>query len=143
MASRRVKSDLEIYLKQIDESPLLTAEQEKALSRRIIAENCPESREHMVRSNLRLVVKIAFEYRRAGDAEAGESAEVWIQYRLGTPPLAVRGGFAVEQRRVVFGPIPQGYWNDLATYSPFRLRVVDARGKARSGWVEYEVVEAR
>lgn len=87
--------------------------------------------------------QIAFEYRRAGDAEAGESAEVWIQYRLGTPPLAVRGGFAVEQRRVVFGPIPQGYWNDLATYSPFRLRVVDARGKARSGWVEYEVVEAR
>lgn len=66
MASRRVKSDLEIYLKQIDESPLLTAEQEKALSRRIIAENCPESREHMVRSNLRLVVSIAKRYNNRG-----------------------------------------------------------------------------
>lgn len=66
MASKRVKSGLEIYLKQIDESPLLTAEQEKELCRNIIEKNCMASREHMVRSNLRLVVSIAKRYMNRG-----------------------------------------------------------------------------
>jgi len=47
------------YLKEIDESPLLTAEEEKELGRRIIEGNDPEARDHLVRSNLRLVVNIA------------------------------------------------------------------------------------
>ena len=64
--SRRVKTDLEIYLKQIDESPLLTADQEKALARKIINEGCMASREHMIRSNLRLVVAIAKRYMNRG-----------------------------------------------------------------------------
>jgi len=64
--SNRVKSGLEVYLKQIDELPLLTAEQEKALCRRIILENDPEARERMVRSNLRLVVSIAKRYMHRG-----------------------------------------------------------------------------
>src|SRR6058998_1212679 len=62
MASAAVQSGLQLYLKQINESPLLTADQEKDLGRRIINENCPESRERMVRSNLRLVVNIAKHY---------------------------------------------------------------------------------
>ncbi len=62
----RVKSGLELYLKQIDESPLLTAEEEKALCRRIIHENCPAARERMIRSNLRLVVAIAKRYTNRG-----------------------------------------------------------------------------
>ena len=66
MASKRVKSGLEIYLKQIDESPLLTADQEKELCRNIIERNCMASREHMVRSNLRLVVSIAKRYMNRG-----------------------------------------------------------------------------
>ncbi len=64
--SRRVKTDLEIYLKQIDESPLLTADQEKSLARKIINEGCMASREHMIRSNLRLVVAIAKRYMNRG-----------------------------------------------------------------------------
>src|SRR5439155_1794977 len=62
MASVAVQSGLQLYLKQINESPLLTADQEKELGRRIIRDNCPESRERMVRSNLRLVVNIAKHY---------------------------------------------------------------------------------
>lgn len=66
MPSRRVKSDLELYLKQIDESPLLTREEEVSLARRIRDEGCMASREHMVRSNLRLVVSIAKRYMNRG-----------------------------------------------------------------------------
>src|SRR6478672_11326158 len=62
MASAAVQSGLQLYLKQINESPLLTADQEKELGRKIINQNCPESRERMVRSNLRLVVNIAKHY---------------------------------------------------------------------------------
>src|SRR5512141_1332917 len=62
MASVAVQSGLQLYLRQINESPLLTAEQEKDLARRIIAENDPEARERMVRSNLRLVVNLAKNY---------------------------------------------------------------------------------
>ena len=54
------------YLKEIDESPLLTLEQEQALGRKIIAENDPQAREHLVRSNLRLVVNIAKKYANRG-----------------------------------------------------------------------------
>jgi RNA polymerase primary sigma factor len=62
MASSAVQSGLQLYLRQINESALLTADEEKALSRRIIANNDPAARERMVRSNLRLVVNIAKHY---------------------------------------------------------------------------------
>src|SRR3954468_24691113 len=59
MATVAVQSGLQLYLRQINESPLLTAVQEKELARRIIEHNDPEAREIMVRSNLRLVVNLA------------------------------------------------------------------------------------
>jgi len=62
MASGTVQSGLQLYLRQINELPLLTADEEKALARRIIGENDPAARERMVRSNLRLVVNIAKHY---------------------------------------------------------------------------------
>jgi len=62
MASVAVQSGLQLYLKQINGSPLLNADQEKELARRIINDNDPAARERMVRSNLRLVVNIAKHY---------------------------------------------------------------------------------
>jgi len=47
------------YLKEIDESPLLNWDEEKYLASLIIEEQDPEARDRLVRSNLRLVVKIA------------------------------------------------------------------------------------
>jgi RNA polymerase primary sigma factor len=66
MASAAVLSGLQLYLRQIHESPLLTADEEKTLARRIIHESCMASRERMVRSNLRLVVNIAKHYVNRG-----------------------------------------------------------------------------
>jgi len=55
-----------MYLEEIDAAPLLTAEQEKDLARRIINDNDPEARDRMIRSNLRLVVNIAKKYANRG-----------------------------------------------------------------------------
>src|SRR5215208_1253157 len=66
MATAAVQSGLQLYLRQINESPLLTADEEKQLSRRIINDNDPAARERMVRSNLRLVVNIAKHYVNRG-----------------------------------------------------------------------------
>lgn len=62
MASSAVQSGLQLYLRQINESPLLTADEEKELARRIIHQQDLQARERMVRSNLRLVVNIAKHY---------------------------------------------------------------------------------
>jgi len=66
MRETTVKSGIELYLRQIDESPLLTPEQERELCWQIMHENCPRARETMIRSNLRLVVNIAKRYGNRG-----------------------------------------------------------------------------
>jgi RNA polymerase primary sigma factor len=66
MASVALQSGLQLYLRQINQSPLLTADEEKELGRRIIRDNDPAARERMVRSNLRLVVNIARHYVNRG-----------------------------------------------------------------------------
>jgi RNA polymerase primary sigma factor len=66
MATIAVQSGLQLYLRQINQSPLLTAAEEKELGRRIVGENDPVARERMVSSNLRLVVNIAKHYVNRG-----------------------------------------------------------------------------
>lgn len=60
-----VQSPLETYLREINETSLLTADQEKSLARQI-GVGCTESRDQMVRANLRLVVNIARGYTGKG-----------------------------------------------------------------------------
>ena len=61
----RVQSPLETYLREINATALLTADEEKAISRRIHAGDAG-ARDHMVRANLRLVVNIARGYSNKG-----------------------------------------------------------------------------
>lgn len=63
--STALQSPLETYLREINETALLTAGQEKELSYRI-ADSDKEARDQMVRANLRLVVNIARAYAGKG-----------------------------------------------------------------------------
>jgi RNA polymerase primary sigma factor len=60
-----VQSPLETYLREINETPLLSADQEKELAYRI-GDGDSEARDQMVRANLRLVVNIARSYTGKG-----------------------------------------------------------------------------
>ncbi len=60
-----VQSPLETYLREINETALLTADQEKDLARQI-GEGSTAARDQMVRANLRLVVNIARGYTGKG-----------------------------------------------------------------------------
>ena len=62
---RVAQSPLEIYLRDINETDLLTADQEKSLARRV-QKGDAEARDWMVRANLRLVVNIARNYNNRG-----------------------------------------------------------------------------
>src|SRR3989441_43587 len=61
-----VQSPLETYLREINETPLLNAEEEKELAYRIRDYEDHEARDQMVRANLRLVVNIARSYTGKG-----------------------------------------------------------------------------
>ena len=56
----------ESYLRQINRFPLLTAEEEFKLAARYRKDNDRESADKLVTSNLRFVVKVAFEYKTYG-----------------------------------------------------------------------------
>lgn len=64
-ARSRVQNPLETYLKEINETALLSADEEKMLSRQISAGDAA-ARDRMVRANLRLVVNIARAYTGKG-----------------------------------------------------------------------------
>ncbi|MCH2203309.1 MAG: RNA polymerase sigma factor RpoD/SigA [Fuerstiella sp.] len=64
-SSSRLQTPLETYLREINETALLTADEEKMLSRRISAGD-GAARDRMVRANLRLVVNIARGYNGKG-----------------------------------------------------------------------------
>lgn len=66
MASAEIESDLQMYLREINRVDLLTPEQERHLGWRVINDNCPGARDHLVRANLRLVVSIAKHYTNRG-----------------------------------------------------------------------------
>lgn len=59
------QAPLESYLREINETPLLSAEEERQLAYRI-QDGDAEARDHMVRANLRLVVNIARTYPGRG-----------------------------------------------------------------------------
>jgi RNA polymerase primary sigma factor len=63
--NRGVQTPLEIYLREINETPLLNAQDERDLAKSIALGDA-QARDHMVRANLRLVVNIARGYTGKG-----------------------------------------------------------------------------
>jgi RNA polymerase sigma-32 factor len=61
-----IKNSLETYLVQINQFPLLTQEEEFKLAVRYIKHKEIEAAQKLITSNLRFVVKIAFEYKSYG-----------------------------------------------------------------------------
>jgi RNA polymerase primary sigma factor len=59
------RSGLQLYLQEIAKTPLLTIAEEVTLARRI-RRGDKAARDHMIKANLRLVVKIAHDYRDFG-----------------------------------------------------------------------------
>src|SRR6516225_5370353 len=60
-----LSTPLQIYLHDINDTPLLSAREERELAARV-AQGDPSAREHMVKANLRLVVNIARGYLGKG-----------------------------------------------------------------------------
>jgi RNA polymerase primary sigma factor len=58
-------SPLTLYFRQLEETPLLSAEQERGLARRAAAGDV-QARNHLVRANLRLAVRVARAYQGRG-----------------------------------------------------------------------------
>lgn len=65
MANMELDGGIKIYLREIGKTDLLTPDQEVELAERI-KKGDPEARSHMIRANLRLVVKIAQDYANYG-----------------------------------------------------------------------------
>ena len=65
MLNMELDGGIKIYLREIGKTDLLTPEQEVELAERI-KRGDPEARSHMIRANLRLVVKIAQDYANYG-----------------------------------------------------------------------------
>ena len=61
-----VQSELQLYMREVDRIPLLTAQEERQLGWRIINDNDMQAKELMIRANLRLVIAISKNYLRRG-----------------------------------------------------------------------------
>jgi RNA polymerase primary sigma factor len=66
MARSEVQSELQLYLREVNETPLLTPDEEKTLGWRIINDGCLQSKERMIKANLRLVISISKNYSHRG-----------------------------------------------------------------------------
>jgi RNA polymerase primary sigma factor len=59
------RNNLQLYLQEIGKTPLLTIDEEVSLAKRILKGD-KAARDHMISANLRLVVKIAMDYKDFG-----------------------------------------------------------------------------
>ncbi len=59
------RDPFQAYIREVQRYPLLTADEEKTLTREYAETQDPEIARRLVTANLRLVIKLAYEYRRA------------------------------------------------------------------------------
>src|SRR5438132_2238936 len=99
-ANPAAQSPFETYLSEINETPLLNAEEEKLLAVRI-QEGNSVARDHMVRANLRLVVNIARGYTGKG---------------LGMQDLVAEGNLGLMRAVEGFDPSMNTRFSTYASY---------------------------
>jgi RNA polymerase primary sigma factor len=120
MSSRRrkpasaVQNPLETYLREINETSLLSADDEKRLANAIAAGD-PLARDHMVRANLRLVVNIARGYANRG---------------LPLPDLIEEGNLGLLRAVEGFDP---GMGTRFSTYASYWIKQSIKRALINSG----------
>jgi RNA polymerase primary sigma factor len=105
---------MEIYLREINDTPLLGAEQERKLANRV-QEGDSEARDHMVRANLRLVVNIARSYTGKG---------------LGLQDLIEEGNLGLLRAVEGFDPSMN---TRFSTYASYWIKQSIKRGVINSG----------
>jgi len=66
VSSNALQPELQVYMRQINETPLLDALEERYLGWRIVNDTDPQARDRLVRANLRLVVSIAKNFNSRG-----------------------------------------------------------------------------
>lgn len=66
MSRQSLQSELQLYLREIQDVSLLTPEEEKELGWRIINDNDLHAKERMIKANLRLVISISKTYANRG-----------------------------------------------------------------------------
>ena len=94
------RSPLEAYLTEINETPLLSADEEKDLARRVLTGDMA-ARDHLVRANLRLVVNIARGFRGRG---------------LDLPDLVAEGNMGLVRAVEGFDPNMNTRFSTYASY---------------------------
>lgn len=62
MQLERRDSELDRYMNEIEQFPVLSHEEQLFLSKKVFHDNCIESAQKLITHNLRLVTKLAFEY---------------------------------------------------------------------------------
>lgn len=66
MSQRALQTELQLYLREVNQVGLLTAAEEKELGWKIINDNDLAAKERMIRANLRLVIAIGKNYTKRG-----------------------------------------------------------------------------
>jgi RNA polymerase primary sigma factor len=107
-------SSLELYLREINATPLLTAEQERELAL-CVQQGDKKARDHMVRANLRLVVSIAQQYANRG---------------LSLPDLIEEGNLGLLQAVNRFDPSRD---TRFSTYATFWIKQAIRQGLIKTG----------
>ena len=111
---RPAQNPLGIYLREIDETPLLSADEERELAYRIL-DGDSEARDHMVRANLHLVVNVARTYTSTG---------------LGMQDLIEEGNLGLLRAVKGFDPLMD---TRFSTYACYWIRQSIKRGVINSG----------
>jgi RNA polymerase primary sigma factor len=113
--ARSAQSPLETYLHDINETPLLKADEERKIGYQI-EEGNTEARDHLVRANLRLVVSIARSYQGNG---------------LGLPDLIAEGNLGLLRAVEGYDPSMNTRFSTYASYwiKQSMKRAVDNTGK--------------